>query len=154
MAIVLKPPTPLKIPAGSKSVFLAGSIEQGKAVDWQREIVPLIDRSDLVVLNPRRDQWDSSLEQDISNPTFRGQVEWELDAMDSADVIAMYFDVNTKSPITLLELGLHARSGKMIVACPEGYWRRGNVQVMCARYGISLVETLEDLAVGVSIRLS
>jgi hypothetical protein len=45
----------------------------------------------------------------------------------------------------LLELGLFARSGKMVVCCPGGYWRRGNVQIVCKRFGILLVDTLEEL---------
>ena len=29
--------------------------------------------------------------------------------------------------------------------CPPGYWRRGNVEVVCSRHGIPLVQTLPDL---------
>ena len=35
-----------------------------------------------------------------------------------------------RAPITLLELGLFARSGKLIVCCPDGYWRKGNIEVV------------------------
>ena len=154
MTVMLKPPAPVVVPQGFQSMFLAGSIEQGSAVDWQAQILQMMDRPNLLMFNPRRDKWDASLKQDITNSTFRGQVEWELDAMDRADLIVMYFDPNTKSPITLLELGLHAQSGKLLVGCPDGYWRRGNVQVMCDRYNIPLVNTLEDLVLRALIRLS
>ena len=40
---------------------------------------------------------------------------------------------------------LFARSGKVIVCCPEGFWRRGNVEVVCARFGLPLVESLVDM---------
>ena len=76
-------------------------------------------------------------------------MEWELDTQEAADVIAMYFDPATKAPISLLELGLFASSGKMIVCCPEGFWKRGNVQIVCARFGIELVGTLEELVASV-----
>ena len=71
----------------------------------------MIDRlpEDVVVLNPRRVDWDSSWTQSIREPKFRGQVEWELDALERAQVIAMWFVPETRAPITLLELGLHAR---------------------------------------------
>jgi len=49
------------------------------------------------------------------------------------------------SPISLLELVMHAQSWKLLVCCPEGYWRRGNVQVACHRSGVSLVGTKEEL---------
>ena len=64
---------------------------------------------------------------------------------EAADVIAMYFDPNTQAPISLLELGMFAPSGKMVVCCPEGFWKRGNVQIVCKKYGIDLVESLEEL---------
>jgi hypothetical protein len=57
--------------------------------------------------------------------------------MDVADIIAMYFDGETKSPITLLELGLHARDN-LFVCCSEKFWRFGNIEVVCDRYDIPL----------------
>ena len=154
MARVIKPPTPLPDLDGSRSVFLAGSIEMGKAVDWQSRVeAALVDDSDVIVLNPRRDEWDASWEQSIDNDLFRAQVEWELAGLEQADVIACYFAPETKSPITLLELGLHARSGKLIVACPEGFWRKGNVDVVCRRYGATMVKGLEELVLATTERL-
>jgi hypothetical protein len=142
--IVVKAPN--KIPDNNfPSVFLAGSIEMGKAVDWQTAVTNSLADMDVIVLNPRRDDWDSSWEQKIENDKFREQVEWELDALDHARVILMYFDPKTISPISLLELGLHARTSTMIVCCPTGFWRKGNVDIVCKRHGIKQVETLEEL---------
>ena len=126
-------------------VFLAGSIEMGAAEKWQEKVVAALTGYNVTVLNPRRADWDSSWVQSIDNAQFKEQVDWELTAMQLADVIAMYFDPNTKSPITLLELGLHARNGKLIVCCPEGYWRKGNVDVVCNRYYVPQVTTIDDL---------
>jgi hypothetical protein len=44
-----------------------------------------------------------------------------------------------------LELGLHARDGKLIVLCPEGFWRKGNVDIVCEKYGVKQVESFEEL---------
>jgi len=96
-------------------------------------------------LNPRRDDWDSSWEQKIENAQFKQQVEWELDALEYADWILMYFDPSTKSPISLLELGLFAETGKLIVCCPEGFWRKGNVDIVCEKYGVPQVDSIEEL---------
>ena len=60
-------------------------------------------------------------------------------------MIAMYFAPRTKAPITLLELGLAARSGKAVVCCPAGFWRKGNVDVVCRRYSIPTVPSLNKL---------
>jgi hypothetical protein len=46
----------------------------------------------------------------------------------------------------LLEFGLCARvPGKAIVVCPEGYWKRGNVQIMCKKYGVEMVDNDDGL---------
>lgn len=127
-------------------VFLAGSIELGAAEDWQARVAgELSDVDGLVILNPRRDAWDASWRQRADDPRFREQVSWELDMLDAADLIALYLAPGTKSPVSLLELGLHARSGKLRVCCPEGFWRKGNVEMVCARYQLPLLETLEEL---------
>ncbi len=126
-------------------IFLAGSIEMGKAVDWQIEIVSCLQNQRGTILNPRRDDWDSSWVQSISNAPFREQVEWELGAMEAADRILLYLAPGTRSPISLLELGLF-KGPKLVVCCPEGFWRKGNVDIACARYGIQEVVGLADLA--------
>ena len=126
------------------SVFLAGSIDMGEAENWQEQIEKVLKDTDVTVFNPRRDDWDSSWEQDISNDQFREQVQWELDRLEEANLIIVYFDPKGKAPITLLELGLHAGSN-VVVCCPDGYWRKGNVQIVCDRYEMPLLETLEEL---------
>ena len=73
--------------------------------------------------------------------------------MEAADVIAVYFSPDSEAPITLLELGLFARTEKVVVACPDGYWKKGNVQVVCKRFGIELQGSLEELQTAVEERL-
>ena len=126
----------------------------GRAEAWHAVIEhSLWAEASLILLNPRRDEWDATWLQTIENPDFRRQVEWELEGMERADVIAMYFSPATKAPISLLELGLGARTGKLIVCCPDGYWRKGNVDVVCRRYGIEQVDDLEALAAAIRARL-
>ena len=131
---------------GAPQIFLAGSIEMGKAVDWQHTVYnKVVDSKERAILyNPRRDDWDSSWKQSIDNPQFNAQVSWELDKLDISDIIFLYFSPGTKSPISLLELGLHAKDNKLIVCCPEGFWRKGNVEMVCDRYAIELHTDLND----------
>ena len=130
----------------TRTVFLAGSIETGVAENWQNHIIALLANSDVTVLNPRRPQWDNSWQQSLENAAFVEQVNWELDALQHADCIVLYFDAATKSPISLLELGLFADSRKIAVCCPEGFWRKGNVDIVCHRHKVPTVETIEELA--------
>jgi hypothetical protein len=129
-----------------KSVFLAGSIEMGLAEDWQARAEELLKDTNWTVLNPRRDDWDSSWTSSIDNPQFVEQVEWELDHLKLADKVIFYFVPDTSAPITLLELGGLAMSQpkKCCVVCPQPYWKKGNVDVVCKKYGVKQVETLEE----------
>lgn len=130
-------------------LFLAGSIEMGAAEKWQDEVAEMLSIG-CTVLNPRRDNWDTSWVQSLESPQFVEQVEWELEAQGKADIILMYFSPGTKSPITLMELGLFAHRN-LVVCCPEGFWRKGNVDVVCKRYGIRQVDSLLELGIaGVS----
>ena len=139
MATVIKPPHK------KQSIFLAGSIEQGVAAKWQDKIAEALKDKDVEIYNPRRDLWDSTLEQSIHNKEFKEQVLWEHKHLTLSDIIVMYFDPNTKSPISLLELGLFADSGKMIVYCPDGFWRKGNVDVICSIYNIMQAHSEKEL---------
>lgn len=153
--IEIKAPHDYTAYKGKKSVFLAGSIEMGKAEDWQQKVSIALKSHDVLILNPRRENWNADWEQSIDNPDFRQQVEWELDTLDNADIIVMYFAPETKSPITLLELGIHAVANpeKVIVCCPEGFWRKGNVDIVCNRFNVRRVKTLDDLIDTVKITL-
>lgn len=81
----------------------------------------------------------------MSNPQFKEQIDWELEGLDQADLIVMYFDKDTKSPISLLELGLYAASGKMVVCCPDGFWCKGNVDIVCNKYQVPQVKNITAL---------
>lgn len=140
---VIKAPDPISKESNEKYLFLAGSIEMGLAEDWQTEVAHMLENTGWIILNPRREIWGTIQNQSIHDPLFKEQVVWELDGQDAADTILMYFSPETKSPISLLELGLFAKTGKMIVVCPEGFWRKGNIEVMCDRYNIPLLEDLE-----------
>lgn len=146
--IVYKPPTPLPTKNERFTLFLAGSIEQGIAADWQQVVQSALSPHDVCVLNPRRDAWDPSWVQSIENPEFKYQVEWELKGIMEADLVLFYIDPSTKSPITLLELGLCAgwkAEGEILVVCPHGFWRRGNVEVVCDMFNIPLYTSLEEM---------
>ena len=127
-----------------KAIFLAGSIEMDKAVNWQKKCEEELSGK-YIIFNPRRDSWNNNWEQSIDNPQFKEQVTWELNALEQADTIIMFFANNTKSPISLLELGLFAHSGKLKVVVEEGFWRKGNIDIVCERYGMEQFDSLDIL---------
>jgi len=151
---VVKPPTSLASSnSGKTTIFLGGSIEMGKAIDWQTRVEAYFSGDpSYQMFNPRRDDWDSSWKQEYTDPQFYQQVNWELNALEKADHIIIYFDKDTKSPISLLELGLYAASGKMKVCCPDGFYRKGNVEITCEKFGVPMYNDLEDLLLSYDLK--
>ena len=155
---VLTPPQAI-IAAEQVVVFLAGSIEMGAAKEWQQQAIGLFDsmipdekKTDYLLLNPRRPDWDSSWKQEYDNPPFYEQVKWELEGLQQAHHIIVYFDPATKSPVSLLELG--AFHNKAIVICPPGFWRKGNVDIFCEEFNVKQAPDLKsavELIVGLSV---
>lgn len=127
------------------TVFLAGSIEQGKAEKWQDKITDIFkDVEGITFLNPRRPDWDPTWGED--NPKLIEQINWEQDSLLVADLVFIYFDPNTKSVVTMMELGqvLERKADRIIVICPKGFWRRSNVDVTCGRYGVDIFDSFDE----------
>lgn len=137
--------SPNRIKPGLINIFLGGSIEMGTATQWQKVVIESLSDLPVQFLNPRRDDWNKDWIQSIDNPEFRKQVEWELNSLELSDIIIFYIDPNTKSPITLMELGIHSKSNKAIVFCPDGFWRKGNIDVLCQFYDIYQVNSFDEL---------
>ena len=150
-ATVHKPPT--RSPITRPSVILYGSIEPDPAADWQTSLAASLSDLPIDIIDPRCDAWDSTWKEDVSDVRFKEQVEWEMDHAKVADVIAFYFKPGTLTPIALLELGMYAGSGKVVVCCPERFYKRGNVEIVCQRYNIELVGELNGLKEAVRLKL-
>jgi hypothetical protein len=154
MITLIKPDNEtLPQPEDRISIFLGGTIEMGNSEDWQTEIYNrLKDVDDTIgffdnidVFNPRRDSWDSSWVQEQANPQFNGQVNWELDNIEDSDIIFFNILPDSKSPITLMEIGLCKDKGtSVIVCCPDGFYRKGNVDVICSRYGMQQYKDIDS----------
>ena len=126
---------------GCTSVFLAGTIDMGAAENWQEKAADLFGKkaSSFVLYNPRQTEWHPEREGEMDY-----QVRWELEHLEKADWILMNFLAGSQSPVTLLEMGLHARSRKLLVICTPGYFRYDNVRITCEKYSVPLFATLEE----------
>lgn len=120
-------------------VYLGGSIAKGLAEKWQQRLILSFKADNVVFFNPRRDNWD---EAKISASE---QIQWELKHIEKADILVIYFDPTTQSPITLLELGIGMRHQRCIVCCPPGFWQRTNVLETCKYYGVLCVSSFIEL---------
>lgn len=137
-------------------IFLAGTIDNGKSEDWQKEIYnelfirlePLTitygenyvtpsGKYDIIIYNPRR----KVCNEDASQEYVEKQIKWEQDKLEKADLIIMVFQDNSKSPISLLELGLYGPQGKLICFCTKNFYRYTNVKLTCEKFLIPFKET-------------
>ncbi|KAK0710067.1 hypothetical protein B0T26DRAFT_743278 [Lasiosphaeria miniovina] len=149
--VVLAPSRPAV--TGKKSVFLAGTTSRTGGPEWRDVLADALAHLPVTIFNPLRHDWDSTWREDIDFAPFREQVEWELDMQERADVVVVYYGPATDAPISLLELGLCARSAKAIVACHKDYRKRGNVYIVSQRLGIEFLDAEDDLAASVINRL-
>ena len=124
-------------PITNQSIFLAGTIDDGKSEDWQSKLIEELSDHEITILNPRRNNWG-----DLSDNELRKQITWELDHLEKADIIFMYIIGTSKSPISLLEMGIHIKDLKLIVVCEPEFYRYENVKITCEYYNAELYDSL------------
>ena len=90
-AIEIQAPNEVVLDTEYVNVFLAGSIEMGVAEKWQEKVIAALSDRPIRFLNPRREDWDSSWKQNIDDEKFVEQVMWELESLEMAHIIIMYF---------------------------------------------------------------
>lgn len=135
---------PIETPESTNcKIFLAGTIDNGQSENWQGEFINYMNKNydNIDIYNPRRSF--EFIKQESKE--FKEQVNWELKHLEKADIIIMNILNNSKSPISLLELGLYATSKKMLVICEPNFWRRGNVVMLCEKYNIPLYNHISEI---------
>lgn len=130
---------------GIKSVFLAGTTTAVGNVDWREKLSALLRGHPITIFNPNRPDWDNTWREDITFDPYREQVLWELDKQVKADLVVVHFHPATEAPISLLEFGLSAQvPGKVVAIAPVGYPKRGNVQIVCHKFGIDFLDSIDE----------
>jgi len=133
---------PEEYEGNGKSLFLAGGISN--CSNWQSELVKMLDKEDMILINPRRKNFsvgDRKMEMD--------QIKWEHDHLIKSSAISFWFAQETLCPITLYELG-KASSGrkKIFIGVHPEYARKRDVEIQTGliRPEINVVYSLDDLA--------
>lgn len=133
------------LPHNAITVFLAGTIDNGAVEPWAHLVAEAFEGENIVFYDPRRENWLPDIEKRAHNPVFREQVEWELSNISTANIVFFNFLAGSLSPITLQELGyVVAKDDRVIVVCPDDFWRKGNVEIMCGLHTIPVYDTIED----------
>lgn len=125
-----------------RSVFLAGGIS-GTPL-WQKEIVSLLQDTNLVLFNPRRKDFPIG-----DSNAAREQIEWEFRYLRKAAAISFWFSKETLCPIVLFELGSWSMTGSPIfVGVHPEYERRQDIEIQMSlvRPTVEIVYDLDALA--------
>ncbi|KAK8045435.1 hypothetical protein PG993_005459 [Apiospora rasikravindrae] len=165
-AQVVQAPAPDPASIHPRTIFLAGTTTATNdgSGDWRDALCTALSAHPITFYNPLRSDWDASWRNDAVCAPFREQTQWELDRQTRADLVVVYLGPHTDAPVSLLELGLVAglaaaatattngdqENGKkkvtkqVLVCAHEGYKKRGNVQLLCQKFGIEMVDTTAD----------
>lgn len=124
-------------------LFLGGGISG--CPNWQPQMVELLKDTKLVVVNPRRDDFD------INDPSMsKKQIEWEYKYLKFSTGRIFWFPAETLCPITLFELGKFCeKADPLFVGCHPEYKRKLDVEVqlgLARPWNCEVSYSLEDLA--------
>ena len=128
---VIQAPSDLVPNPDEISIFLAGSIEMGKANPWHNAVASQIARrtnQPIAFYNPRRTE-------DFTPDMEEEQIKWEQERLTSCDYIFMHIQGDTKSPISLLEFGEFIGTGKLFIDVPKDFYRYNNILLTAEQAG-------------------
>lgn len=118
-------------------LFLAGSMDLDKVLSWRQEFINCFFET-YHFLDPT-----NKLHGSLTNTQMKSHILWELEALELADIVVLNLLPKAKSPISLVELGLYAKSGKLIVICPENFYQKRYVKTLCEYYKVPLYSSLD-----------
>ena len=122
---IFQAPEPYQIQSDEISIFLAGGISG--CPHWQKHVSEQLVDTDLVLLNPRRDNFTTDRKE------IGYQIAWEHEALRAATKILFWFPCDTICPIVLYELGAWSMTDKpLILGIHPSYERRLDVEIQTA----------------------
>lgn len=129
--------------ATTGTLFLAGGITG--CPDWQKPASELLlDRTNLIIFNPRRLEWNMENSEEES----RKQIVWEHEHLQRSQYVMFWFPHETLCPISLFELGKYLMTDKtLIVGTHPEYQRRLDVVVQSrlVRPDLKIWSNLDDM---------
>jgi hypothetical protein len=136
-------PEPIDVELTDITWFLGGGITG--CPDWQSILIALLADHNVVLLNPRRPNFD------ITDPSASDeQVDWEHKGLSLATGRLFWFPRESICPITLFELGAWAyqKHRPLVVGADPEYPRIWDVtkQLSLVRPELEVVDSLEALA--------
>ncbi|CAL2083375.1 nucleoside 2-deoxyribosyltransferase domain-containing protein [Tenacibaculum sp. 190524A02b] len=116
--------------------FLAGSIDYQSKTPWRKTIIEKSSKR-IHFFDPTNKN-----HHNLSDTEMKNQIEWELNTLELSDKIILNFLGYSKSPISLVEMGLYAQSGKLIIICPPEFYQNRYMYPLASKYNIPLFKNL------------
>lgn len=135
------------VEAYRNSLFMAGAITG--AADWQTDFAGDLRATDLTLLNPRRETYNS-----LDPDALREQIRWEHDGLRQASAISFWFPASALCLISLYELGSWAHwrdeNGEvkpLFVAVDPDYARQKDIKIQLEleRPDVQILDSLDQL---------
>lgn len=120
-----------------KYYFLAGSINYHLSGNWRGKVTNEMEHL-VHFFDPTRIEHN-----EFSDFQMKEHIEWELNALNLSDKIILNFLPDAKSPISLVELGLYMKSSKLVVVCPDQFYQKRYVKVICEKYNTPFFNTID-----------
>lgn len=136
------------------SIFLGGTASDTGEPDWREALNKGLADQAVTIFDPKRDDWDATWREDFSDTRWADQIQWELDMQDTADIIVVLFHGVTAAPVSLAEMGMASRTGKLIACALDGYCKKGYVEAVCRKFKAPFVRSEDELRRVVMERLS
>ncbi|SEC82566.1 Nucleoside 2-deoxyribosyltransferase like [Tenacibaculum sp. MAR_2009_124] len=120
-----------------KLVFLAGSLSIDKIDNWRNTLVNSYS-TNFDFIDPTNDNYVL-----LNTSQMEKHINWELEGLELSDIIFMNLLPESKSPISMVELGLYAKSNKLIICCPEIFYQYRYIKTIAKKYNAALFTELE-----------
>ncbi len=120
-----------------KLVFLAGSMCIDKEDNWRKNVIKNY-ANDFDFIDPTNENHNL-----LNDSLMKKHINWELEGLELSDIIFMNLLPESKSPISMVELGLYARSNKLIICCPENFYQYRYINALAKKYNVTLFSELD-----------
>ncbi|MEP2240010.1 MAG: nucleoside 2-deoxyribosyltransferase domain-containing protein [Maribacter sp.] len=123
--------------SNQRSIFLAGSMDHKQEGSWRTKVIAEFGAHD--IFDPTHVHHNN-----LNDEQMKRHVQWELDALQLADMILLNFLPIALSPISLVELGMYVRSNKLIVICPKAFYKSNYVNTLCKKYNTPIFNNITE----------
>ncbi len=121
------------------SIFLAGSMAIGDRMNWRTRAINTFEKR-YHLFDPTNVH-----HADLNDSEMSKHIKWEWEALKHSDAILFNFNAESKSPISLLELGMYIRSEKIVVVCPKEFYQSHYIETLCSEEQVPLFQSIEEV---------